>query len=90
MQDRNLKMLLCENLIFFLVRNLLCLPLLECENDCPLRSDIVWFGRNLLTFWRIKLSSSSEKNLSDVKTLDNCWRETLRPHVGRGYFTVKF
>jgi hypothetical protein len=78
MQVRDLRMLLCGNLEFFILRILLYLPLLECSNYCLLGSDIVWFGRNLLISWINKLSSSSEKHLSEVKTPDKCWRETIR------------
>jgi len=41
-------------------------------------------------FWRNKQSSSSEKHLSDTKTLDICWRDTVRLHVDRGCVTVEF
>lgn len=50
MQVRGMKILLRGNLEFFIIRYLLCLPLLECGNDCRLGCDAVWFGRSVLTF----------------------------------------
>ena len=50
MQVRDMQIILRENLVFFIVRYLLCLPLLECENYCLLGCDTVWFGRCVLTF----------------------------------------